>query len=149
MQTLPRTSLKNNYPCQILIILASMLTWTYNFVIKRILRGCSIASGKKSKILCFCFYTKYWTSTFYSPSNNSNNQPKNTFLNDSAKDRYARGISCHLVLNGNCPTCKWLVNCPTVNVLLIVRSSCFEKDEILWWRGRSFVRRIWTWNLCR
>ena len=36
MQTLRRTSLKNNYLYQILIDLASILTRAYNFMIKRI-----------------------------------------------------------------------------------------------------------------
>ena len=49
MQTLPRTSLKNNYPYQILITLSSILTRTYNFMIKRILGDFNIFTRSNTR----------------------------------------------------------------------------------------------------
>ena len=101
MQTLPRTSLKNNYPYQILINLASILTGAYNFMIKRIPQASTF-------LLERCYVSL--PIPYIGPSLSRDHQTvasefKNIlFLNASAKDRDARKTSCHLVLMGNCPT---------------------------------------------
>ena len=63
MQTLPRASLKNNYPYQILIILASILTRAYNFMVKRIPRGFNIFTRKNTCYVLFLYHI-YWAFTF-------------------------------------------------------------------------------------
>ena len=48
-----------------------------------------------------------WAFIFQRSSNSNNNESKFIlFLNASAKDRNARGTSCHPALMGNCPTCS-------------------------------------------
>ena len=83
---------------------------------------------------------------FQRPSNSINKESKNIlFLNALAKDQDARGISCHLALMGNCPTCCHIYQpINRVNGLLIVRPRSCEGHEISWSRGRCLVRRIWT-----
>ena len=104
MQTLPRTSLKNNYLYQILINLASILTRVYNFMIKRIPWGFNIFTRKNAR----CYVSL--PIPYIGPSLSRDHQTvasefKNIlFLNASAKDRDAKKTSCHLVLMGNCPT---------------------------------------------
>ena len=53
MQTLPSSCLKNNYLCQILIILADIQARSYNFMIKRIPRGFNIFMMKKKR----CYFS--------------------------------------------------------------------------------------------
>ena len=108
MQTLPRTSPKNNYLYQILINLASILTRAYNLMIKRIPWGFNIFTRKN--IGCYVSLPiPYIGSSLSRDHQTVANESKNIlFLNASAKDRDARETSCHLVLMGNCPT-----YCPT------------------------------------
>ena len=108
MQTLPRTSLKNNYPYQILINLASILTGAYNFMIKRIPQASTFLLEKNAR--CYVSLPIPYIGPSLSRDHQTvANESKNIlFLNASAKDRDARETSCHLVLMGNCPTC-----CPT------------------------------------
>ena len=56
MQTLPRTSLKNNYPYQILINLASILTGAYNFMIKRIPQASTFLLEKMQDVMFLFLY---------------------------------------------------------------------------------------------
>ena len=119
MQTLPCTSLKNNYLYQILINLASILTRAYNFMIKRIPWGFNIFTSKNTK--CYVSLPIPYIGPSISRDHQTlANEPKNIlFLNASAKVWDARETSCHLVLMGNCLTC-----CPT-HVLSLLSHQCF------------------------
>ena len=49
MQTFPCVSLKSNYPYQVLIVLARILTRPYNFMVKRIPGGFKILTRKNTR----------------------------------------------------------------------------------------------------
>ena len=79
MQTLPRASLKNNHPYQILITLVSILNRAYDFMIRESKEALTFLLGKIQDII-FSSYTIYWTR------NSSSNEPKNMlFWNASTK----------------------------------------------------------------
>ena len=98
MQTLRRTSLKNNYLYQILIDLASILTRAYNFMIKRILWGFNIFTRKNTR--CYVWLPiPYIAPSLSTDHQRVANESKNILvLNASSKDRDSVETSCHLVL---------------------------------------------------
>ena len=101
MQTLLRASFKNNYPYQILIILASNtgITRAYNFMIKRIPRGFNIFTRENTR--CYVSLPIPYTGSPLSRGHQTvtiMNVKNILFLNVSAKNRDARGATCHLVL---------------------------------------------------
>ena len=98
MQTLRRTSLKNNYLYQILIDLASILTRAYNFMIKRIPWGFNIFTRKNTR--CYVWLPMPYIAPSLSTDHQIvANESKNILvLNASSKDRDSVETSCHLVL---------------------------------------------------
>ena len=57
MQTLPRVSFKNNYFYQILIILADILTQTYNFMMKSPEASRFLLGKTKDVMFLFLYHT--------------------------------------------------------------------------------------------